>query len=162
MQYTDRLSPHWVLAELCRPSDWLSLANDTVAQERLVQLVLTVLEPLRALWGAPVLCVSGYRSPEHNARVGGAQASQHMLGRAADIVPADLPWVAMRAGHGTDAQAARLDKFTSLIEHHMSRELEAIGGIGRYLGWTHVDTRPRGTIGHVARWEGKDFGSEVA
>lgn len=45
------------------------------------------LEALRSLIRRPLPIVSGYRCPTHNARVGGAPRSQHLLGRAADIPP---------------------------------------------------------------------------
>jgi hypothetical protein len=160
MLYTDRLTEHWTVAELCRQKDWPILASNIEAQNHLRRLVAAALEPIRALWGAPVLCVSGYRSPQHNARVGGARASQHMMGRAADIVPADIDWVSLRAGHGTEADAKRLRDFTCMIEHHLGKELEGIGGVGLYPGFVHVDIRPRGEGGHIYRWTGKGFGSE--
>ena len=94
MQYTDRITEHWTVAELCRPVDWPILANSIDAQNHLKRLCLTALEPIRALWGAPVLCVSGYRSPQRNARIGGATQSQYMFGRAADIVPVGIDWPA--------------------------------------------------------------------
>jgi uncharacterized protein YcbK (DUF882 family) len=139
----------------------------------LARLVLTCLEPLHVLWGAPLVCVSGYRSPAHNARVGGVQASQHMAGRAADITPSDVEWQALRAHCRGDprfreltekmqADQDRVRQLDVLVEHHLSRELEAVGGVGMYLrsGWIHVDIRARGLNGHVARWLGDDFGSE--
>lgn len=43
------------------------------------------LDPVRELWGKPIGVNSGYRSPALNAAVGGAAASQHMKGEAADI-----------------------------------------------------------------------------
>lgn len=160
MQYTDRLSEHWTVAELCRQRDWPILANDPVAQNHLRRLVAVALEPIRDLWGAPVLCVSGYRSPQHNARVGGAKQSQHMFGRAADITPVGINWAALREGRGSERDADRLLGFATLIEHHLGKELEAIGGVGLYPGFVHVDIRPRGDNGHVYRWLGKGFGSE--
>lgn len=47
--------------------------------------LITALEELRALVG-PLHILSGYRCPEHNKRVGGAPKSEHVLGRAADVV----------------------------------------------------------------------------
>jgi uncharacterized protein YcbK (DUF882 family) len=44
-----------------------------------------VLERVRAITGDPLAIVSGYRCPAHNKAVGGAIASQHLLGTAADI-----------------------------------------------------------------------------
>lgn len=43
------------------------------------------LEALRLRAGAGIKITSGYRSPAHNARVGGVADSQHIFGRAADI-----------------------------------------------------------------------------
>ena len=160
MQYTDRLTTNWTVDELCKTIDWRMLSINTEAQNHLRRLCLTALQPIRDLWGAPVDCVSGYRSPQRNARIGGATQSQHMLGRAADITPVGIDWPALRAGKGTESDAAKLREFTAMIEHHLGKELEAIGGIGAYLGWVHVDIRPRGENGHIYRWHGKGFGSE--
>jgi hypothetical protein len=160
MLYTDRLSDHWELRELCRPADWPILANNREAQASLAALVADVLEPIRTLWGAPIRCVSGYRSPQHNARVGGAGQSRHMFGQAADIVPSDCDWVAMRAGKGTHADATKLSQFVALVEHHLGKELMVIGGIGLYPGWAHFDIRSRGGADHIARWHGSEIGSE--
>jgi hypothetical protein len=162
MLYTDRLSEHWTVAELCRQGDWPILANSIEAQNHLRRLVAVALEPVRELWGAPLFCVSGYRSPQHNARVGGAMQSQHMMGRAADITPVGINWPALREGRGTEKDAARLRDFVALVEHHLGKELEGIGGIGLYPGFVHVDIRPRGDAGHIYRWLGKGFGSEIA
>jgi uncharacterized protein YcbK (DUF882 family) len=43
------------------------------------------LEALRALGPEPIFVDDGYRCPEHNKSVGGVSASQHTLGKAADI-----------------------------------------------------------------------------
>lgn len=40
---------------------------------------------LRDEYGKPMIINSGYRSPEHNAAIGGEKNSAHILGRAADI-----------------------------------------------------------------------------
>lgn len=60
---------------------------------------MTLLENIRAEWekyceqynlGTPSLIVSsGYRSPELNKAVGGVKNSSHVLGYAADVVPAN-------------------------------------------------------------------------
>ena len=49
-------------------------------------LVDNVLDPLRKAWGAPIIVTSGYRCTRLNQAVGGAKASQHTKGEAADIV----------------------------------------------------------------------------
>jgi uncharacterized protein YcbK (DUF882 family) len=173
MLYTDRLTDHWKVDELCRRADWPSLSRDETAQNHLRRLAVTALEPLRILCGCPLVAISGFRSPAHNAKVGGAQASQHMLGRAADIAPADVEWWKLRAHFlhkpGFEEFTAkmardqeRIRQLDLLVEHTLARELVAVGGVGLYekSGWVHLDIRCRGSSEHVARWRGNDFGSE--
>lgn len=51
-----------------------------------LQALLThVLNPVRNAYGKPIYVTSGYRSPSVNKAVGGAIASQHRQGEAADI-----------------------------------------------------------------------------
>ena len=52
---------------------------------KLQQLIERVLDPLRELWGAPLLITSGYRCTRLNRIVGGAENSQHIVGEAADL-----------------------------------------------------------------------------
>lgn len=61
------------------------------------------LQALRKALGRPMIVNSGYRSPEHNARVGGALRSQHLQGAAFDIsmanhAPAEFITAAGKAG----------------------------------------------------------------
>lgn len=56
--------------------------------EHLRELTEKVLDPLRAAWGSPLNVSSGYRCEKLNAAVGGSVTSAHLLGYAADIVPA--------------------------------------------------------------------------
>lgn len=53
--------------------------------DHLGELVEKFLDPLRAALGNPIVVTSGYRCPALNRAVGGAQASVHMKGYAADI-----------------------------------------------------------------------------
>ena len=46
---------------------------------------LEKLDKLRGMCGFPFIVTSGYRTPDHNKRVGGAPRSYHVKGRAADI-----------------------------------------------------------------------------
>ena len=55
------------------------------AQANLQALVADVLDPLRARLGRPIRVTSGYRSPEVNRAIHGAEHSQHLRGEAVDI-----------------------------------------------------------------------------
>lgn len=50
---------------------------------------LDMLQRLRNELGRPLIITSAYRSPEHNAAVGGASRSNHMQGIAFDVVMAN-------------------------------------------------------------------------
>ena len=57
------------------------------AVRNLELLTENVLDPIREAWDGPIIVNSGYRCPELNRAVGGAQYSYHMKGMAADIRP---------------------------------------------------------------------------
>lgn len=54
-------------------------------KENLIALVDNVLDPLRELWGKPIIVTSGFRCAKLNRAVGGVTKSQHTKGQAADI-----------------------------------------------------------------------------
>lgn len=54
-------------------------------RDAIFELTHTILQPLRDNLGLPVRISSGYRCPELNAEVGGAESSQHRKGEASDI-----------------------------------------------------------------------------
>ena len=83
--------------------------------------LVLLMEDIRAAAGGAVTINSGYRSPAHNAAVGGVAHSQHRYGRAADIVVAGTS--PLRVGQ--------------ITEYYLGER----GGIGVYKGFTHVDTR---------------------
>lgn len=60
-------------------------SRDGANQLVLSRVLVDMLQQLRDEVGKPIRINSGYRTPQHNARVGGAEASQHMYGAAADI-----------------------------------------------------------------------------
>ncbi len=90
------------------------------------------LEVLRAHFNSPVTINSAYRSPVYNRQVGGAVNSQHLSGRAADIVISEV--------EPNDVA----DAIEFLIETGLMKE----GGVGRYDTFTHYDIR-----GTKARWD---------
>lgn len=49
------------------------------------EYLVTILEILRSKLGKPIIITSGYRTPEWNAKCGGAKYSYHMRGMATDI-----------------------------------------------------------------------------
>ena len=80
---------YFTIAELTKSSTAKRKGIDNTPTEsvkkNLTLLVEKILDPLREAWGAPIIVSSGYRCPKLNRAVGGATASQHMLGQAADI-----------------------------------------------------------------------------
>lgn len=54
-------------------------------EDNLEELANVILEPVRERLGKPIVVNSGFRCPIHNRAVGGATASQHMKGEAADL-----------------------------------------------------------------------------
>ncbi|UJR82738.1 glycoside hydrolase family protein [Sandaracinus amylolyticus] len=96
-----------------------------------VQLLMAQLEVLRAEVGAPITITSGYRSPEHNKKVGGAKKSQHLCGIAADIKVKGMTPKEVHA------------KIEELIAAGRMKQ----GGLGLYKTFVHYDIR-----GKKARW----------
>ena len=115
-----RLAPDFKVRELrCRDG------SDTVMVD---ETLTVVLQCIREHFGKPVTITSGYRTAAHNAAVGGAKSSQHLLGRAADI----------------RVQGVSVEDVAAYAESLMP----GWGGVGRYpvkagrtTGWVHVDTR---------------------
>lgn len=97
-----------------------------------VQKVAENLQVLREYLGVPVTVTgSGYRTPAHNKKVGGAKESQHLTASGADI----------NAKHLTPKQLA------VVIEKLIARGKMVQGGIGIYPNFVHYDIR-----GTHARW----------
>ncbi|WP_264309557.1 D-Ala-D-Ala carboxypeptidase family metallohydrolase [Pseudomonas putida] len=55
-----------------------------------LQVLCGALETIRALFGAPIIVSSGYRSRALNRRIGGSATSQHVQGLAADFTVIDV------------------------------------------------------------------------
>ena len=95
---------------------------DTVDAE-----LLKVLEDIRKHFNSPILISSATRCPEHNLNVGGSPTSQHLLGRAADIVVKNTP--------------------AKDVYIYLKNKYKGKYGIGSYSNFTHIDTR-----GSESRW----------
>lgn len=52
---------------------------------RLLELCRWILDPVREMYGKPIVVTSGFRTPFLNRLVGGVATSQHMQGLAADL-----------------------------------------------------------------------------
>ena len=52
---------------------------------RLLELCRWILDPVREMYGKPIVVTSGFRTPFLNHLVGGVTTSQHMQGLAADL-----------------------------------------------------------------------------
>lgn len=86
--------------------------------------LLCMLECIRSHFKQPITITSGYRSPAHNAKVGGAKNSYHIRGMAADI---KVKGVSPRQV---------FDFCISNFDY---------GGFGLYASWTHIDSRENKT-----------------
>ena len=56
------------------------------AQKDVALYLVWALEKVRYSIDKPIIVTSGIRCPAHNAAIGGAKNSKHMLGMAADII----------------------------------------------------------------------------
>lgn len=132
-----RVTEHFRISEFAQKSGHGLPAEDYPKEWILSRLVdlCECLEVIRLELGSSIHVVSGYRSPKYNAKIGGARKSQHMEGKAADI---------QAAGH--EAHHVH-DAILGLIA---AGKLPKVGGLGRYPGFVHVDTRP----GKLVRWRG--------
>ena len=79
----------------------------------------------------PISITSGYRSPEHNAKVKGAKDSQHVKGTAVDF----------------KVQGLKPKEVAVIVERLIKEGKIKQGGIGIYPSWVHYDIR-----GVKARW----------
>lgn len=80
------------------------------------------LEKMRQSYGLPMIITSGFRSAEHNGKIGGATFSQHLFGRAVDIK--------------CKSDSDRYKLVAAAIEAGMK-------GIGIYSQHVHVDLRAK-------------------
>ena len=83
---------YFTLSELTRSATAQANGIDNTPspeiRAKLEALITNCLDPIRRIYGKPIIVSSGYRCPELNAMVGGVSSSQHTKGEAADLVPA--------------------------------------------------------------------------
>jgi uncharacterized protein YcbK (DUF882 family) len=97
--------------------------NETVLRN--IQALANNLQVLRDEVKKPIKITSGYRSPEHNAKVGGVKSSRHITGEAADFKIAGM----------TPKEVA------AVIEKLIAAGKMEEGGLGTYSTWVHYDHR---------------------
>ena len=85
---------------------------------------LDCLQKFRNIVGGPVILNSAYRSAEYNKRVGGAPASQHLLGKAFDI---------------------QITKELTRERIHTLAKQAGFTGFGDYNTFVHIDIGPSRT-----------------
>ena len=121
-----RLAAHFTVSEFA--------SKDGADEVKIDLLLVQHLETIRQHFGKPVTVNSGYRTPAHNAAVGGVKDSYHVKGMAADIVVQGV-------------------KSKDVAQYAESLK---IGGIGWYekSNFVHIDTRSG-----CVRW--KDTGNNV-
>lgn len=80
---------HFTIKELTHSNTAVSRHIDNTpsneVKENLERLITNLLDPIRELWGKPLIVNSGYRSTQLNNAVGGVSNSNHLKGEAADI-----------------------------------------------------------------------------
>lgn len=117
----ESLSPNFKLWEFIKNKSTEGLKK-TIYQN--LKALAFALEGARKTCGnRPIKITSGFRTARHNAAVGGAPSSTHLLGLAADIQVSGL--------------TAR--QVQALLEDWR-------GGLGTYPTWTHLD------LGSFRRW----------
>ena len=124
-KHRQRLTQNFHIGEyMCRDGSTLILIDKRLSEG---------LQRMRDDIKKPITITSAFRTPEHNKAIGGAQpsqtseGSQHLFGKAADIVVAGM----------TPAQVA------AVARRH------GFTGIGTYRTFTHVDVRDK-----PAEWRG--------
>jgi len=144
MKTNIKLSEHFTLEEFqysaVAQSHGIDNTVPTVYVPTLQQLCRTILEPLRAFAGQPIIISSGYRCSALNIRVGGVYASQHTLGEAADIQLPKTDYTSWKDNlRHTDMEVA-VRWFTFLKEHTDFDQLilETTNGMDY---WIHVSCR---------------------
>ena len=80
----------------------------------------------------PIKINSAYRCENHNRKIGGTSKSQHVKGKAADIVVKNLT----------------PDEVANALDNLQQGGFIKSGGLGRYDTFTHIDIR-----GTQARWD---------
>lgn len=117
IEATEKVTPNFKVGELA--------CKDGNINSKVILICKDYLQPLREKAGVPFSLTSAYRTEAYNKSIGGSPNSQHMLGKAFDIV-----WtVALKKKFGTQEA---FKKFC--IEN-------GVKGFGHYKTFVHIDWR---------------------
>tara|TARA_R110000822_G_scaffold33947_2_gene96417 strand:+ start:1019 stop:1405 length:387 start_codon:yes stop_codon:yes gene_type:complete len=97
-----------------------------------IKILSKQLQAIRVITEQPIKINSAYRCAKHNESIGGVFNSQHVLGKAADIV----------------VKEHTAEEVYELLEELMNHNTILQGGLGKYNSFTHMDFR-----GKKARWD---------
>ncbi|RTK98744.1 MAG: DUF882 domain-containing protein [Proteobacteria bacterium] len=109
------------------PQQWIS--------DRLLPLCIQLEIIRKELGENPITILSGYRSPEFNKTIRGAKQSQHIEGKAADIIVKNI---SPKEVH---------ERILTLSKNNIIK----IGGLGEYPKFVHIDIR---SSPKLIRWSG--------
>ena len=123
-----RLTKNFILDEF-QSNDGSIMPNEVLEN---IKKLAENLQVLRDYVNKPIKVNSGYRSPDWNRKVGGVPKSQHILGKASDIV----------------IKGMKPSEVASIIESLIASGKMKQGGIGIYPNFVHYDIR-----GNKARWK---------
>ena len=99
-----------------------------------IKRIANELQILRTIIDQPIIINSGYRSKEHNKKVGGVENSLHLIGLAVDIHV-----------KGLNSKILYL-----VMENLIKRKIISNGGLGLYDTFVHYD------LGDVRRWDNRN------
>lgn len=151
-----RLTEHFTLREFERSAvaEANGIDNSVPSQyvPALQQLCQECLEPLRAFAnsitphkqgekeGVPIIISSGYRCNQLNIKVGGAYASQHTLGEAADIQIPKTPYTSWKDNRAhTDMDI--LSRWFEFLTTHTDFDQAIIETANDLDYWIHISCR---------------------
>lgn len=103
-------------------------SNKLKLSPKLIELI----ECIKKKIDRPLIVTSGYRTPEHNKKVGGTPKSTHVTGKGADI----------KSGKKEGGLDPKSDDEVAKAAEECFKELKIKGGLGRYKdGHVHVDVK---------------------
>lgn len=109
------------------PREFASKGNGKL---RVTKRMVAALDRVRDVIGRPIRIISGYRDPEHNARVGGAKYSRHLISDAVDI----------------NLRGMSAAQRYTLMWHLLSQGFTSFGSYARSTNMLHADMRQKARV----------------